>query len=389
MAELHISDAIRYIGVDDLDIDLFESQYPVANGVSYNAYLILDEKTAIMDTVDGRKTAQWLENLERELNGRTPDYLVLHHLEPDHAGGVGLLLEKYPQMQLVGSAKTFTMLPKYFTGDIPGRTLTVKEGESLSLGSHTLTFYMAPMVHWPEVMVSYERAEKVLFSADAFGKFGALSRQEDWTDEARRYYFNIVGKYGAPVQTLLKKAAGLEIGAIAPLHGPVLRGDLGPYLAKYDCWGRYQPEEEGVLVAYASIHGNTAQAAQFLAEELRAKGCPKVVCTDLCREDQSRAVANAFRFPRLACLSATYDGGLFPAMEHFLCHLRDKTYRGRAVALVENGSWAPAADKLMRAAFQGMKEIDLCGQIPTIQGAVKAEDRANLSALADELLHKA
>ena len=386
MSDIHISDAVRYVGADDTTIDLFESQYPVPNGVSYNSYVILDEQIAVMDTVDRRATAQWLENLETVLDGRKPDYLVIQHLEPDHAGSIGLLAERYPEMVLVGNAKTFTMLPKFFPGDYAARSLTVKEGDTLSLGSHTLTFVTAPMVHWPEVMVSYESSEKILFSADAFGTFGALSVGEDWLCEARRYYINIVGKYGVQVQALLKKAAGLDIQTICPLHGPVLRGDLGFYLGKYDLWSRYEAEEDGVLVAYASIHGNTAQAAKRMAEILEAKGCAKVEVMDLCRVDQALAVEAAFRYGRMVAMSATYDGGLFPAMDHFMAHLRDKTYRSRRVALVENGSWAPSAAKHMRAYLEAMKEIAICETVHTIQGAVKDADLAAMERIADELL---
>ena len=383
---MEITKDILYVGVNDHLVDLFESQYPVPNGVSYNSYVILDEKTAVMDTVDRRFADQWMENLEKVLAGRRPDYLVIHHLEPDHAGSIGLLAEKYPEMTLVASAKALTMLPKYFACANP--TLAAAEGATLSLGKHTLTFVMAPMVHWPEVMVSYESAEKTLFSADGFGTFGALCRQRPWLEEARRYYYNIVGKYGAQVQALLKKAAGLDIRRICPLHGPVLTEDLGKYLGYYDLWSRWQPEDEdGVLVAYASIHGNTAQAAKLLADILTEKGA-KVTLRDLCREDQSLAVEDAFRCRRMALLSATYDGGLFPAMEHFLCHLRDKTYRCRTVALVENGSWAPAAGRLMTAAVQAMKDVTLCEKYYSLCGAVKDSDRAGLTALADELLSK-
>lgn len=388
MTNIHISDAIRYVGADDTTIDLFESQYPVPNGVSYNSYVILDEKVAVMDTVDRRATGEWLENLETVLAGREPDYLVIQHLEPDHAGNIGLLAEKYPEMVLVGNAKTFAMLPKFFPADYSGRTLTVKEGDTLSLGSHTLTFVMAPMVHWPEVMVTYESSEKVLFSADGFGTFGALAKGQDWICEARRYYINIVGKYGAQVQALLKKAAGLDIQTICPLHGPVLTENLGYYIGKYDLWSRYESEDEGVLVAYASIHGNTAQAAGLMKDILEKKGCPKVVLTDLCRDDQAEAVENAFRYGKLVAMSSTYDGGVFPAMDHFMAHLRDKTYRNRTVALIENGSWAPAAAKVMRGYLEAMKGIHICGAVHTIQGAVKDSDIAAMERIADELLAK-
>lgn len=387
MSVCHVSDAVRYIGADDTTIDLFESQYPVPHGVSYNSYLILDEKTAVMDTVDRRATAAWLENLERELAGRRPDYLVIQHLEPDHAGSIGLLAEKYPEMQLVGNAKTFSMLPKFFPGDWAGRSLTVKEGDTLSLGSHTLTFVTAPMVHWPEVMVSYESSEKILFSADGFGTFGALSAGRPWIEEAARYYFNIVGKYGAQVQALLKKASGLDIRTICPLHGPVLRENLGYYLGKYDLWSRYEPEEpQAVLVAYASIHGNTTQAARKMREILEARGCPRVELLDLCRDDQALAVEAAFRCGRMVAMSPTYDGGLFPAMDHFMAHLRDKTYRNRRVALIENGSWAPAAAKVMRAYLEAMKDVTICPTVHTIQGALKPADVAAMEQIAGEVL---
>ena len=386
MNDLHGSPAVRYVGADDTSIDLFESQYPVPHGVSYNSYVILDEKTAVLDTVDRRATAEWLDRVAEQLSGRKPDYLVLHHLEPDHAGSAGAFLEKYPDVTVVGNAKTFTMLSKYYAYD-DSRTVTVKEGDTLSLGGHVLTFVMAPMVHWPEVMVSYESSEKILFSADGFGTFGALSANRPWIEGAARYYFNIVGKYGASVQALLKKAAGLDIQTICPLHGPVLREDLGYYVGKYDQWSRYEPEEPGaVLVAYASIHGNTAQAARKMAEILEKKGCAKVITMDLCREDQAAAVEHAFRCGRLALLSPTYDGGLFPAMDHFMAHLRDKTWRSRRVAVIENGSWAPAAAKVMRGYLEAMKDVSICETVHTIQGAVKDVDVAAMEKIADELL---
>jgi len=386
MTDIHISDAIRCIGVEDTTISLFEGQYPVPNGISYNSYVILDEKIAVMDTVDRRGTTEWLENLEKELAGRKPDYLVIQHMEPDHAGSIGLLTEKYPEMALVGNAKTFSMLPKFFPSDYTGRTLTVKEGDTLCLGAHTLTFVMAPMVHWPEVMVSYESSEKVLFSADGFGKFGVPSTDEDWLCEARRYYFNIVGKYGVQVQALLKKAAGLDIQTICPLHGPVLRENLSFYIGKYDLWSRYEPEDEGVLIAYASIHGNTAKAAGIMKEILEKRGCPKVAVADLCRCDQAEAVEDAFRYGKMVAMSSTYDGGLFPAMDHFMAHLRDKTYRNRRVALIENGSWAPAAAKHMRNYLEAMKGITICNTVHTIQGGVKDSDIAAMETIAAELL---
>ncbi len=386
MTDLHVSEAVRYVGADDTTLDLFEGQYPIPNGVSYNSYVILDGKIAIMDTVDRRATEAWLKNLEEVLGGRKPDYLVIQHLEPDHAGNIGLAAEKYPDMILVGNAKTFQMLPKFFPGDYSARSLTVKEGDTLSLGSHTLTFVMAPMVHWPEVMVSYESSEKILFSADGFGKFGALSVREDWLCEARRYYMNIVGKYGAQVQARLKKAASLDIQTICPLHGPVLKEDLGFYLGKYDLWSRYEPEDEGVLVAYASIHGNTAKAAAAMQAILEGRGCPKVVAVDLCRVDQAKAVEDAFRYGKMVVMSPTYDGGLFPPMDHFMAHLRDKTYRNRTVAVIENGSWAPAAAKIMRSYLENMKNVTICPTVHTIQGALKDADRAAMEQIASELL---
>ena len=386
MSEKHISNAIRCVGVDDTTIRLFEGQYPVPNGVSYNSYVILDEKVAVMDTVDRRGTVAWMRNLEEALAGRQPDYLVIQHMEPDHAGSIGLLAEKYPDMTLVGNAKTFTMFPKFFPGEYTGRQITVKEGDTLSLGSHTLHFVMAPMVHWPEVMVSYEDSEKVLFSADGFGKFGALEQEGEWLDEARRYYLNIVGKYGSQVQTLLKKAAALDIQTICPLHGPVLRENLGYYIGKYDLWSRYEPEEEGVLIAYASIHGNTAKAAGLMRGILEEQGCGKVSVMDLSRCDQSAAVAEAFRYGKMVAMSSTYDGGLFPPMDQFMAHLRDKTYRSRRVALIENGSWAPSAAKHMRTFLEGMKDITICSTVHTIQGAVKDSDIEAMKTIASQLL---
>lgn len=378
-----ISDAIRYIGVDDTTIDLFESQYVVPEGVSYNSYLILDEKVALMDTVDARGAEAWEKNLMDTLAGRKVDYLVISHLEPDHAGSIGRLVELFPEVTLVGNAKTFAMLPQFFPdGVMECEKLTVKEGDTLFLGSHTLTFVMAPMVHWPEVMVCYESGEKVLFSADAFGKFGALDTDQPWTDEARRYYLNIVGKYGAPVQTLLKKAAKLDICAICPLHGPVLTGDLAPYLEKYQTWSSYAPEEKGVLVAYASIHGNTAQAAALLAERLKALG-ETVVLLDLSRCDMAKAVAQAFRFDRTVLAAASYDGGVFLPMEEFLLHLQYKAFQKRTIALVENGSWAPCAAKKMHTLLDNMKDLTVLEQTVTIRSAVKPGDESALLALAD------
>ena len=386
MQDYRITDSIFYIGADDKTIDLFESQYVVPKGVSYNSYLILDEKVAIMDTVDARATEEWFANLEKALDGRTPDYLIVSHLEPDHAANIQKAAEKYPSMQLVGNAKTFAMMPQFFTLDFSDRSIVVKEGDSLSLGQHTLSFYMAPMVHWPEVMVSYESAEKVLFSADGFGKFGALDADEDWACEARRYYFNIVGKYGAQVQALLKKASGLDIAVICPLHGPILKENLGYYLEKYNIWSSYQPEDKGILVACASIHGNTRNAARKLVEMLEAKGAPKVAFIDLTRDDMAEAIEDAFRYDRLVVAGCTYDAGLFPCMEDFLAHLKAKNFQSRTVGIVENGSWAPMAGKHMKAAFESMKSITLLEPVVTIRSTLNEESQAQLDALAEALL---
>ena len=376
---------IRYIGADDTTLDLFEGQYAVPNGVSYNSYVILDEKIAVMDTVDSRVTAQFLDNLERELQGKSPDYLVVSHVEPDHAASVKALVDKYPGVRLVGNAKTFPMLQQYFDLDLKD-AVTVKEGDTLKLGRHELTFVMAPMVHWPEVMVSYDSCDKVLFSADGFGKFGALSVQEDWACEARRYYFNIVGKYGAQVQALLKKAAALDIRIICPLHGPVLTENLGDYLEKYRIWSSYGVESPGVFIAYASLHGNTAQAAHSLADRLRAAGCPEVEMIDLARGDLSEAVEGAFEFGKVVLAASSYDGGVMPAMEKFLHHLKSKNYQKRTVGLIENGSWAPSATRTMKELLSQMKEITLAEPVVTVRGAFKESDGAQLDALVQALL---
>ena len=386
MRDTKVTDSILYIGVDDRDIDLFESQYPVPNGVSYNSYVIMDEKVAVMDTVDARKTDPWLENLEKALGERTPDYLIVSHMEPDHGSNIQVLVDKYPDMKVVGSAKAFTMISQFFDIDLEGRKVVVKEGDSLCLGSHTLNFVMAPMVHWPEVMMTYESSEKVFFSADGFGKFGALDTDEDWECEARRYYFNIVGKYGAQVQAVLKKAAALDIQTICPLHGPILKENLGYYIGKYDTWSSYRPEDEGVVVACASIHGHTMKAARRLAEILEEKGAKKVTLIDLTRCDMAEAVEDAFRYDKMVTLSCTYDCGLFPCMEEFLQHLKCKAFQKRKVALVENGSWAPAAAKLMRAAFEEMKGIEICEKTVTIRSAAKEETFKELEELAEQLL---
>lgn len=386
MYDMKISNSVVYIGVNDKTIDLFESQYKVPNGVSYNSYVILDEKVAVMDTVDKRVTEQWLENLSQALNGRSVEYLVVSHLEPDHASNIQKLAELYPNMKIVGNAKIFSMLPQFFTMDLSDRSVVVKEGDTLILGSHTLQFFMAPMVHWPEVMVEYEQSEKILFSADGFGKFGALDVEEDWTDEARRYFINIVGKYGTQVQNLLKKAATLDIQTICPLHGPVLKENLGYYIDKYLTWSSYEPEEEGVVIAYASIHGNTAKAAEKMAEILKEKGAKAVRSFDLARDDMAEAVSEAFRYDKLILMSPTYDGALFPCMEDFLYHLKVKTYKKRTVGIVENGSWAPMAGKLMKAYLETLKDIQICEPVVSIKSVMKEADEKNLETLAEALL---
>jgi flavorubredoxin len=386
MKDVTISDSILYIGADDKTIDLFESQYIVPNGVSYNSYLIKDEKICIMDTVDPRATDEWFANLDAALDGATPDYLVVSHMEPDHAGNIKKVAEKYPEMKIVGNAKTFPMMAQFFDLDLTDRKVVVKEGDVLELGNHTLTFVMAPMVHWPEVMVSYESTEKVLFSADGFGKFGALDTEEGWACEARRYYFNIVGKYGAQVQALLKKAAKLDIQTICPLHGPILKEDLGYYIGLYDTWSKYEPESEGIFIAYASIHGNTAAAAKKLKEILEAKGAPKVSIADLARDDMAECVEDAFRYDRVVCCCATYDAGLFPCMEDFLSHLSMKNYQNRKVGFMENGSWAPMAAKKMKAVFEGMKNIEMVEPVVTIRSTMNDATVEAMEALADALL---
>lgn len=382
-----ITKDIKYIGVDDLDIDLFESQYVVPNGISYNSYVILDEKIAVMDTVDKRKGAEWLANLESALGSRQPDYLVVQHLEPDHSGTVAEVMSKYPAMKLVASAKALQMLPQFFdTDSIEGRTLAVKEGDTLSLGEHTLHFAMAPMVHWPEVMVSYDAKDKVLFSADGFGKFGALNHDEDWACEARRYYFNICGKYGQPVQALLQKAATLDIECICPLHGPMLRENLGYYIGLYDTWSKYEVETEGVFIAFASIHGNTAEVAHKMKEILLAKGAKKVSIADLCRDDMAEAVEDAFRMGHLVVAAASYDADVFPPMHDFLHHLKLKAYQKRRVGIIENGSWAPVAGRVMRSMLETMKDVEIVEPMVTIRTSMKQSDIPALEALADALL---
>lgn len=386
MNKNNISEQIFYVGVDDKDLDLFESQYVIPNGVSYNSYLIMDEQIALMDTVDVRKTDEWLDNIEQVLQGKKPDYLVVSHMEPDHSGSMKAVAEKYPDMKIVGNAKTFSMLPQFIDLDVKNREIIVKEGETLSLGSHVLQFIMAPMVHWPEVMLEYEQTEKVLFSADAFGKFGALDADEDWACEARRYYFNIVGKYGAPVSALLRKAANLDIQTICPLHGPILKENLSYYMDKYQVWSSYEPEDQGVLIAYASIHGNTEQAAKRLAEILTEKGAAKVVVSDLAREDMAEVIEDAFRYNAMILAAASYDGGVFPCMESFLNHLKSKAYQNRKVGILENGSWAPSAGRVMKAALEGMKNITIVEPVVTIQSTMKEVDMPKLEALAEAIL---
>ena len=383
-----ITKSVAYVGVDDENIDLFESQYAVPNGMAYNSYIIFDEKIAVMDTVDKRCADAWLANVTEALGDKSPDYLVIHHLEPDHAGCIQVLAERYPAMKLVGNKKTFAMLPQFFDS-LPlsaDRLVTVGEGDTLSLGTHTLTFFLAPMVHWPEAMVSFESSEGILFSADAFGKFGVRAADEDWTCEARRYYFNIVGKYGGPVQTLLKKLAGASVNIICPLHGPILTENLGFYIDKYTLWSSYEPEDEGVTIACASIHGNTMKAAQKLKELLEAKGAKKVALFDLSRCDMAEAVEDAFRYDTLVLAAASYDGGVFPPMEDFLHHLVSKMYQNRKIAYVQNGSWGPTATRTMKEITAKLKNITEVEPSVTILSAMKQADLPNLEALADAIL---
>lgn len=378
---------IKYIGVDDTDLDLFESQYIIPNGISYNSYIILDEKVAVMDTVDSRKEAEWLEKLATALADRQPDYLVVQHMEPDHAGSITAFMERYPEAKIVASARAIQMMPQFFEDvDFSANTIAVKEGETLSLGAHTLQFFAAPMVHWPEVIVTYDQTDKVLFSADGFGKFGALAADEEWACEARRYYFNICGKYGAQVQALLKKAATLDIECICPLHGPILKENLGYYIGLYDTWSSYGVETEGIFIAYASIHGGTAVAAHKLAEILRAKGAPKVSVADLSRDDMAEAIEDAFRMDRLVVAAASYDGGVFPVMHDFLHHLQIKSYQKRKVGIIENGSWAPCAARVMRSMLETMKDVEIVEPVVTIRSRMKQADIPLLENLADALL---
>ena len=384
-----ITDSIKYIGADDKTIDLFESQYIVPNGISYNSYLIKDEKNVIMDTIDKRATDKWIENLERELGGENPDFLVVSHLEPDHAYNIELIANKYPNMKIVGNMKTFAFIPQFFNiENLEERKIVVNEGDTLNIGKHTLQFIMAPMVHWPEVMFTYEQSEKILFSADAFGKFGALDTDEDWDCEARRYYFNIVGKYGIQVQSVLKKAANLDIKMICPLHGPILKENLSHYINKYDIWSSYKPEDDGVFIAYASIHGNTADAARKLGDILKENGAKKVVLTDLAREDMAEAIEDAFRYDKMIVAASSYNAEVFPPMEHFLNHLKSKNYQNRKIGIVENGTWAPSAGKCMKDIISQMKDIDLVEPMVTIRSTINSQNINDLEVLAKNILNK-
>lgn len=386
MKDVTITDSIFYIGADDKDIGLFESQYEVPNGMAYNSYLIKDEKNVVFDTSDRRVTNTWLENLEEALNGEKVDYLVVSHLEPDHAYNIGLLVEKYPAMKIIGNAMTFKMLPNFFDLDLTNRKVVVKEGDTLNIGKHTLQFFMAPMVHWPEVMVTYEQTEKILFTADGFGKFGTLDTEEDWDCEARRYYFGIVGKYGAQVQALLKKASTLDIRMICPLHGPILKENLEHYIEKYDIWSSYKPEDDGVFIACASIYGNTLEAAQKLKEILEEKGAKKVVLTDLVKEDMAEAVEDAFRYDKVILAASSYNAGVFVPMEQFLNKLKERNYQNRKVGIIENGSWAPSAGKSMKKILQEMKDIAIIEPTVTIQSTMKQETITQMEKLAESMI---
>ena len=381
----NITEDIKYIGVNDREIDLFEGQYEVPNGMTYNSYVILDEKVAVMDTVDRHFTAEWLKNLESALAGRQPDYLIVQHMEPDHSAGIAEFSAAYPDAVIVGNDKTFTMIKNFYGGDFIKNSLSVKNGDTLSLGEHELNFVFAPMVHWPEVMMTYDAKDKVFFSADAFGKFGALDADEDWACEARRYYFGIVGKYGGPVQTLLKKAAGLDIAVICPLHGPVLSENLGYYLNLYDIWSSYGVESEGVCIAYTSVYGNTKKAVEYLAEQLRADGCAKVAVNDLARCDMAEAVEDAFRYGKLVLAAPTYNADVFPAMKEFINHLTERNYQNRTIGIIENGSWAPMAAKVMKGMFEKSKNITFAENTVTVRSAVNAPNEAQIEALAEEL----
>lgn len=382
---MFVTEDIRYIGVNDHDVDLFEGQYTVENGMSYNSYVILDEKVAVMDTVDAHFGVEWLQNLETELNGRRPDYLVVQHMEPDHSANIAVFMETYPEAQIVSSAKAFVMMQQFFGTDFPERKVVVGEGSTLKLGRHTLTFVTAPMVHWPEVIVTYDSTDKVLFSADGFGKFGALDVEEDWADEARRYYIGIVGKYGAQVQALLKKAAALDIAIICPLHGPVLNENLGYYLDKYNTWSSYAVEDEGVVIAYTSIYGHTKEAVEELAEKLNQRGCPNVVVADLARCDMAEVVADAFRYSKLVFATTTYNATIFPHMQSFIDHLTARNYQGRTVGMIENGAWAPMAAKVMKKMLETSKNLTYTDTTVTVKCALNDASRAQIDALADEL----
>lgn len=382
---MFVTEDIRYIGVNDHDVDLFEGQYTVENGMSYNSYVILDEKVAVMDTVDAHFGVEWLQNLETELNGRRPDYLVVQHMEPDHSADIAVFMETYPEAQIVSSAKAFVMMQQFFGTDFPERKVVVGEGSTLKLGRHTLTFVTAPMVHWPEVIVTYDSTDKVLFSADGFGKFGALDVEEDWADEARRYYIGIVGKYGAQVQALLKKAAALDIAIICPLHGPVLNENLGYYLDKYNTWSSYAVEDEGVVIAYTSVYGHTKEAVEELAEKLNQRGCPNVVVADLARCDMAEAVADAFRYSKLVLATTTYNATIFPHMQNFIDHLTARNYQGRTVGMIENGAWAPMAVKVMKKMLETSKNLTYTDTTVTVKCALNDASRAQIDALADEL----
>lgn len=382
---MFVTEDIRYIGVNDHDVDLFEGQYTVENGMSYNSYVILDEKVAVMDTVDAHFGVEWLQNLETELNGRRPDYLIVQHMEPDHSANIAVFMETYPEAQIVSSAKAFVMMQQFFGTDFPERKVVVGEGSTLKLGCHTLTFVTAPMVHWPEVIVTYDSTDKVLFSADGFGKFGALDVEEDWADEARRYYIGIVGKYGAQVQALLKKAAALDIAIICPLHGPVLNENLGYYLDKYNTWSSYAVEDEGVVIAYTSVYGHTKEAVEELAEKLNQRGCPNVVVADLARCDMAEAVADAFRYSKLVLATTTYNATIFPHMQNFIDHLTARNYQGRTVGMIENGAWAPMAAKVMKKMLETSKNLTYTDTTVTVKCALNDASRAQIDALADEL----
>ena len=380
-----ITDDIRYVGVNDHNIDLFEGQYVVENGMAYNSYVIMDEQIAVMDTVDGNFTDEWLKNISDVIGDRKPSYLIVQHMEPDHSANIANFLDLYKDAKVVATAKAFVMMKQFFGTDYPERQIVVKEGDTLSLGTHTLTFVLAPMVHWPEVMVTYDSKDKVLFSADAFGKFGALDVEEDWTCEARRYYFGIVGKYGVQAQALLKKAAGLDIQTICALHGPILKENLGYYLDLYNTWSSYGVESEGVVIAYTSVYGNTKKAVELLADKLTALGCPKVTVTDLARDDMAEAVEDAFRYGKLVLATTTYNGDIFPFMKTFIEHLTERGYRNRTIGLIENGSWAPTAAKTMLKMFEGSKNLTFTDTTVTIKSAVNTENEAQIAALAEEL----